>query len=51
MFDGKTEAFSTDRMDVVISYSVPCLEVSTLDSGGDTREYQGCSWSPPILVY
>ncbi|ETS64484.1 hypothetical protein PaG_00946 [Moesziomyces aphidis] len=51
MFDGPTEAFSTGRMDVVISNSNPCLEVSTLDSGGDSREYQGCSYSPPIWVY
>ncbi len=51
MFHGQTEAFSTDRMDVVISSSVPCPEVSTLDSGGETREFEGCPWSEPILIF
>jgi hypothetical protein len=51
MFDGQIEAFSTDRTDVVISPSSPCPEVSTLDSGGETREYQGCPWTEPILIY
>ncbi|GAC72969.1 hypothetical protein PANT_8d00003 [Moesziomyces antarcticus T-34] len=46
-----TKSFSTDRTDVVISPSSPCPEVSTLDSGGETREFQGCPWTEPILIY
>ncbi|SPO46457.1 uncharacterized protein PSANT_04143 [Moesziomyces antarcticus] len=26
-------------------------KVSTLDSGGETREYEGCPWSEPILIF